>query len=481
MSGELWTSEELATICNGRLTQEGWAANSVSIDSRTMEDGALFVALKGDNFDGHDFVKAALEGGASAALVDHVPEDVEDNAALIVVDNTFIALQEIGRAARHRSKAKIIAVTGSVGKTGTKEMLAAAFGALGKTHASKSSHNNHLGVPLSLANMAVDTEYGIFEIGMNHAGEIAALTQQVKPDIAIITTIEPVHIENFDSVEGIALAKAEIFESMDASGVAILNRDNNHFGALAAQAKTFGVRSIYGFGESGESDIRLTGCILAANGTRVEADVMGESVAFTLQIAGQHIAMNALSVLGAVKAAGGTVSLAAKALERVAPVSGRGNREAVHIGDPKNPVTLIDESYNASPTSMTAAFRVLAMIDPGHGGRRVAILGDMLELGADGPQLHAGLSLPARMANIDLVYTCGPLMKNLHEALPANQRGAHKDNSKDMATIVPDVMIPGDVVMVKGSNGSKMSVVVEAVRDLSKNVKTKKGVSEDAL
>ncbi|MBI2233831.1 MAG: UDP-N-acetylmuramoylalanyl-D-glutamyl-2,6-diaminopimelate--D-alanyl-D-alanine ligase [Micavibrio aeruginosavorus] len=473
-SNVIWTAPEAEAATGGKAGGV-WAATGLSIDTRTLQPGDLFIALKGDRMDGHDCVSDALTKGAAAVMVSRMPTGVKADAPILLVDDTFTALQGLGRFSRHRSGAKVIAVTGSVGKTGTKEMLARVFGALGQIHASKGSFNNHWGVPFSLAAMHSGCDYGIFEIGMNHAGEIAPLARMVQPDVAIITTVEPVHLENFKSVEEIADAKAEIFEGLSHGGTAVINRDNPHYARLLAAAKTRGLKTL-SFGENQDSDARLEECLLASNGSRIRATVMGEDVSFTLLIPGKHIAMNALSVLLAVKAVKGDLKKALTALETIQPVQGRGNRESLDLGDPKNPVTLIDESYNASPVAMRAAFKVLALIDPGRGGRRIAILGDMLELGADAPRLHAELAMPLQAANVSLVYTCGPLMKNLHDALPPQNRGDHRDNSKELAQIVPDVLVPGDVVMVKGSHGSRMDVVVEAMRKLPGNGGLKGGI-----
>lgn len=472
----IWTSADAAAATGGKITKD-WTAQGISIDTRTLKEGDLFIALRGDNFDGHDFVADALKKGAAAAVVSRFPDDLDGNAPLLVVDDTMRGLQDLGRAARARSGARIIGITGSVGKTGTKEMLAVAFGALGQTHASKASHNNHWGVPFSLSAMKMGCDYAIFEMGMNHAGEITPLTQMVRPDIAIITTVAPVHIENFSSEEEIAAAKAEIFEGMEEGGIAILPGDSQWFSFLAERARARGV-NIFSFGENQKADAHLVECLEAANGSRVRARIGSENVSFTLLVPGRHIAVNALAVLAAVKVAGGDITKAARALEKMEPIAGRGRREYLDIGDPQNPVTLIDESYNASPVAMKAAFKVLALVDPGRGGRRIAVLGDMRELGSEGPRLHADLALPLAAADVQLVYTCGTLMKNLYDALPQERRGAHRANSVELAEIVPDVLTPGDVVMVKGSYGSRMGVVVEALRALPeriKNMKSNKG------
>lgn len=458
----IWSAKEAADATGGK-TQGTWNASGVSIDSRTVVQGDLFIAIKGDNGDGHAFAADAIQKGAVAVVVSQEIEGVSSDKQLVVAD-TFKAMQDLGVASRARTSAKIIGVTGSVGKTGTKELLATAFSALGQTHASKKSYNNHWGVPLSLSNMHAGSDYAIFEMGMNHSDEITPLTKFVRPDIAIITTVEPVHVGNFENgVEGIASAKAEIFNGMEKGGKAILNIDNEWFDFLSEKAAAKGL-DVFSFGDNDKADANLINVIEASNGSRVTAKIGDETVEYTLQIAGRHVVMNSLAVLMAVKLAGGDVKTAAQALAKQEPIVGRGKRESLNIGDASNPVTLIDESYNASPASMRAAFKVLALIDPGRGGRRIAILGDMLELGKDSARHHKDLDLPLKAAGVDLVYTCGKAMKNLHDSLPANQRGEHRDTSAELAKIVPDVLVPGDVVMVKGSLGSKMGTIVEALR-----------------
>lgn len=470
-SNSLWTAKDAAAATGGTIASD-WAATGVSIDSRTVGKGDLFIALKGDHGDGHAFVADALKKGAAAAIVSQKIDGVDDGR-LLIVGNTMKALQDLGHASRARTGALIIGVTGSVGKTGTKEFLATAFGTLGQTHASVKSYNNHWGVPFTLSAMHAGSDYGIFEMGMNHANEITPLSEMVKPDISIITTIAPVHVGNFDNgMEGIASAKAEILDGMKAGGKIVLNRDNEWFDYLQTAAMKKGVE-VYSFGESKNADARIDTVIEAANGSRISATIGGEKIDYTLQIAGRHIAVNSLAALMAVKLAGGDIHKAAKAVSRQEPIIGRGKRETLDIGDKNNPVTLIDESYNANPAAMRAAFKVLALVDPGRGGRRIAILGDMLELGADGAKHHAELALPLKAANVDLVYTCGKLMKNLHDSLPANQRGVHKESSAELAQIVPDVLVPGDVVMVKGSLGSKMGTIVEALRALPEKIQKK--------
>lgn len=477
MSGSniIWSAKDAAAATGGHCGGD-WTATGVSIDSRTVKSGDLFIAIKGDSSDGHAYVKAAIDNGAAAAIVSHAIDGVAQDKLLIVSD-TFKALQDLGHAGRARTAATIIAVTGSVGKTGTKEMLAAAFSTQGQTHASIKSYNNHWGVPYSLSSMHAGADFGIFEVGMNHAHEITPLAQMIKPRIAIITTVAGVHAGNFENgEEGIADAKAEIFDGMEEGATAILNADNQWFDRLSGKAKSKGLR-VVSFGENDSADVKLTGFLVAANGCRVESDVMGEKISFTMQSTGKHLALNALSVLAAIKIAGGDLSKAAKAIGKIEPLAGRGSRELLDIGDKENPVVLIDESYNASPVAMKAAFRVLAMVDPGRGGRRIAVLGDMYELGADAAKMHRELAMPLEAAGVQLVYTSGPLMKNLYDALPQDKRGGHADDTAELAKIVPEVLMPGDVVMVKGSRGGgekpRMQLVVEALRALPEKIKQK--------
>ncbi len=472
-SNVIWTSIEVAAATKG-VAKGTWSATGVSIDSRATKKGDLFIAIRGDNTDGHLYAAKAIENGAVAVVVDQAIEGIAEDK-ILMVDDTFKAMQDLGSAARARSAAKIIAITGSVGKTGTKEMLGRAFSALGQTHYSEKSLNNHWGVPLSLSRMHAGCDFGIFEMGMNHTHEIEPLTRMVRPHVAIITTIASVHSEHFaDGLDGIARAKAEIFQGMDEHGIAILNRDNVQYDILKSSAQKCGIRKVFSFGKHEDSDARLNNCLVASNGTRISATILGEEYEFTLKDAGEHIALNALSVLLSVKLLGGEVKQAINALKGIEPPAGRGKREYINVGDPSNPVTLIDESYNASPVAMEAAFKVMALIDPGRGGRRIAILGDMYELGNNAPQIHRDLALPLQAAGVDLVYTCGTLMKNLYDAIPEQNRGAHSEDSPELAQIVPDVLVPGDVVLIKGSRGGgkipRMQVVVEALRELPKKM-----------
>jgi UDP-N-acetylmuramoyl-tripeptide--D-alanyl-D-alanine ligase len=462
----LWTAAEAAAATQGH-TSADFTALGVSIDTRSLQKGDLFVALKGDHLDGHNYIDAAFAAGASAAMVSKEYDAAQAKGPLLVVDDTMKGLEDLGRAARARCKGKIIGVAGSVGKTGTKEMLATLLSACGKTHASKKSFNNHWGVPLSLSNLPSDADFGVFEIGMNHPGEIIGLTDQVKPHIAVITTIDREHIEFFDNgLDGIADANAEIFTGMTAEGIAILNHDNPYFDRLKAHAEKQGIKTILGFGEDDGADIQLMDCALHADSSRVTADVMGTKARYKLQIPGKHIVLNSLGALGVVKAAGGDLDAAIEALKNAEAVTGRGNRHKITLAAGAPPLIIIDESYNANPASMQAAFRVFEMVAPQGDGRRLAVLGDMLELGKDGPRLHAELANPLLKAKADLLFCCGPLMDALYQALPPDWQGAHAKDSKALTDIVKEAVKPGDVLLVKGSAGSRMAYVIEALHAL---------------
>jgi UDP-N-acetylmuramoyl-tripeptide--D-alanyl-D-alanine ligase len=443
-----------------------WTAFGVSIDTRAVAANDIFVALKGPRFDGHDFVAAALSSGAAAAMVDR-PMPGADPTRLLAVPDTMAGLEALAIAARARSTAKIVAITGSVGKTGTKEALAALLAAQGPTHASTGNLNNQIGMPLSLARMPADAGFGVFEVGMNHAGEIAPLSAMLRPHVAIVTNVEAVHLEYFPDVEAIADAKAEIFAGLDVDGAAILNRDNPHFARLAAAARVRGVRHIWGFGEAAGAEGRLVSVDLDPSGSIVRAAILGRAASFRLPLPGRHQVQNALAVLLAVAAIGGDIGAGVAALEKLSPVKGRGVTSQVAI--PGGSFLIVDETYNASPAATRAALAVLGMTAPGPDGRRLVALGDMLELGATGPAEHAGLAEALIAAKVDQVYTAGPLMRCLHDALPAAMRGAHAENSTALAPIVASAVRADDIVLVKGSAGSQMGAVVNALHGLGQD------------
>ncbi len=459
----LWTAEEAARATGAVLAAGAdWAADGVSIDTRAIRQRDLFVALKGPRFDGHDFVAGALSDGAAAAMVDR-PLPSIDPARLLAVKDTQTGLEALARAARARSKARIAAVTGSVGKTGTKEALAKVLGEQGATHASVGNLNNHIGTPLSLARMPAASRFAVFELGMNHAGEIAPLSRMVRPHAAIITTVEAVHLEYFTGIEGIADAKAEIFDGMDADGAAILNRDNPLFDRLARRARALGLGRVWSFGESGD-EARLVSASLTPEGSKVEARILGRKVDFRLPLPGRHQVLNALAVLLAAAALEADLDAAAGSLATLSPVKGRGTVHEVAIRG--GVFRLIDESYNASPAAVRAALSVVGMTPVLSGGRRILVLGDMLELGPEGPAAHADLAEAALDARVGLVFTAGPLSRHLHDALPASLRGAHAADAAALAPIIAGAVGPGDLVLVKGSAGSRMGAVVQALRDL---------------
>ncbi|WP_142848734.1 UDP-N-acetylmuramoylalanyl-D-glutamyl-2,6-diaminopimelate--D-alanyl-D-alanine ligase [Telmatospirillum sp. J64-1] len=456
----LWTADEAAQAVHGD-SQAAWSAGGVAIDSRAVQPGDLFIALQGPNFDGHAFVAKAFEAGAAAAMVHAVPEGLPAGAPLLRVEDTMTGLQALGGAGRARSKARIVAVTGSVGKTSTKEMLGLALSDQGLTHFSLGSLNNHWGVPLSLSRMPRDTRFGVFEIGMNHAGEISPLTRMVRPHVAIVTTVEAVHLEHFASVAEIADAKAEIFEGLEPGGTAVLNRDNPWYDRLAAACAARGV-TILPFGADEKAEARLLDCVIGAEGSDVATRIGGKEIRYRLNVAGRQWVQNSLAVLAAIHALGADAGQAAASLAKLSAPKGRGQRHKLAAN-----VELIDESYNASPVSMRAAIATLAAARPVAAGRRIAVLGDMLELGEKSASLHAGLAESLREAGIDLVFTAGALMERLYETLPPQLRGAHAPDSATLAPQVTAALGEGDVVMVKGSAGSRMGRVVEAIQTWS--------------
>lgn len=463
----LWTRADVIAATNGKAEGADWSASGVSIDSRTLAPGDLFVAIRGEKTDGHAHAVSALKGGAAAAVVSEPTEAMREAGPLVIVSDTLEALNALGRAARRRTGAKIVAVTGSVGKTGTKEALRMILSGQGATHASAASYNNLWGVPLSLARMPADTRFGIFEIGMNHAGEITPLSKLVEPFVALITTVEAVHMAFFSSVEEIADTKAEVFDGLQKGGVAIINRDNPHFARLEAKARAAGAGRIISFGEHEDADARLEKMALKENCSCVSATICGQPVTYKLGVPGRHIVMNSLAMLACVSALDADLTLAALALANLQAPKGRGERHCVAA--PGRPFTLVDESYNANPASTKAAIEALGQMEPGVRARRIAVLGDMLELGAESIALHRGLAGPLAAADIDLVYACGPHMRELYKALPQDRQGAYAETSAELTGMLIEAIQGGDVVMVKGSFGSRMGPVVEALLALGED------------
>ena len=465
----LWTAKDAGGATGGKVLGGDWSVDGVSIDTRTLQPGDLFVALKAAR-DGHEFVAQALKNGAGAALVSHIPEGVSEDAPLLLVDDVLPALEALGKAARARTKARVIAVTGSVGKTSTKEMLRAVLTPQGKTHAAEASYNNHWGVPLTLARMPADADFAVIEIGMNHPGEIAPLAKMARPHVALVTTVAAAHLEAFDDISGIAREKGAIFEGLEPGGIAVVNGDLDTTPILL---KAAGTAQVEQFGASADLPNHLTHVGLTEEATICKGMVCGVEYLFKISTAGRHFASNALGVLVAVHALGADVTLAARDMPLWHPPAGRGTREEVILDAAEGlGLTLIDDAFNANPTSMAAALEVLSVMMPKdgigrlHKGRRIAILGDMLELGPDEAALHIAIADLPHIAALDRVHCVGPRMKALWQALSGDQQGKWVETAPELATCVASLVDAGDIILVKGSKGSKVSLAVDAIRKL---------------
>jgi UDP-N-acetylmuramoyl-tripeptide--D-alanyl-D-alanine ligase len=456
MPEPLWTSEDMVRATGGKATGASFAASGVSIDTRTLEPGDLFVALAGER-DGHEFVPQALAKGAAGALV----AKPAGEPAVLVAD-TLTALEKLGVAARERaSHARRGAITGSVGKTSLTQAVAAGLARAGRSHASVKSYNNHIGVPLTLARMPRATERAIFEVGMNHADEIRPLVGMIAPEAVAITNVGPVHIENFaDGEAGVARAKAEIFEGLQPGGVAVLNADDRWFPALKAAADGRGAR-VRTFGSTALSDAQLLGFKLDG-GAQVQAKLHGQPITVSLRQTGAHWGLMSLAALLMLEALDVGLDDGLAALAAFEPLEGRGAARPIRL--PGGDFTLVDESYNANPISVTAALKTLGA-RPAR-GRRIVALTDMLELGADSRAMHAALAAPIEDARVDLVFCAGPMMRALFDALPSTRRGAYADAADGLAPRLVQAVEPGDVVMVKGSRGSRAKDLVEALAAL---------------
>ncbi|HEV7260864.1 MAG TPA: UDP-N-acetylmuramoylalanyl-D-glutamyl-2,6-diaminopimelate--D-alanyl-D-alanine ligase [Bosea sp. (in: a-proteobacteria)] len=463
MSAPLWSGDQLIAALGARAEGAVPAAvTGISIDTRTLEPGDAFFAITGEARNGHDFVAAALEKGAALAVVDEAhAAQFAGKGALAIVPDVLKAMERAGSARRAELKAGIVAVTGSVGKTGTKDALRLVLSRQGKTHAPVASYNNHWGVPLTLCRTPADVDYAVYEIGMNHPGEILPLAKLVRPQVSIITTIQPVHLAAFESLEGIAEEKAGVFWELEPGGTAIVNADIPQAELLERIAKAGPAGQVIRFGESADADVRLISCALKSDVSTVEALVMGQPVTYRLGSPGKHIVLNSLAVLAAVKALGADLALAALALGDLRPPAGRGAQQKLE--GPGGPFTLIDESYNGNPASMRAAIENLGRIPIAGRGRRIAVLGDMLELGPSGGALHKGLGEAILTNHVDAVFACGPLMRELYDSLPSTLRGAYAAQASGLEPLVLDAIRGGDVVMVKGSLGTRMGPIVKAV------------------
>ena len=475
----LWTSADAVAATGGQSTTD-WQANGVSIDTRTLQPGDLFVALK-DLRDGHDFVAQALAKGAAAALVSRIPDGLAPGAALLVVPDVLQALEDLGRAARARSGAKVIGVTGSVGKTSTKEMLRVVLGGQGRVHAAEASYNNHWGVPLTLARMAPDAEFAVIEIGMNHPGEIAPLARLARPHVVMITTVAPAHLEAFASLEGIAHEKAAIIDGLEPGGTAILPADLPVSPILLAKARAAQARTVT-FGAADAADYRLTSVQIGDESTVVRASRQGKPVLYKVLSPGRHFATNGLAVLAVADTLGLDPVIAAADLGRWQPPAGRGTRERIVLDVVEETgIDLIDDAFNANPASMAASLEVLINATPEDGigskakGRRIAILGDMLELGPTETALHEAIADTPGLAAIDIIHCVGPRMKALYARLPRSQRGDWVNSAADLVPRARHLIDAGDIVLVKGSKGIKVSLLVDALRKLGHPPSSAKG------
>ncbi|MCO5069864.1 MAG: UDP-N-acetylmuramoylalanyl-D-glutamyl-2,6-diaminopimelate--D-alanyl-D-alanine ligase [Rhizobiaceae bacterium] len=458
----LWTSEDLVAAMDGRPTgplPEG--VTGISIDSRTLQPGEAFFAIKGETMDGHDFATAAMKAGASVLVIaeGRLPAVGRLSVPKIVVPDVLVALEKLGTAARARSRAKVVAVTGSVGKTTTKEALRHVLSSVGTVHASDKSFNNHWGVPLTLARLPADCDYAVFEIGMNHSGEIRPLTAMVKPHVAIITLIAAAHLGHFKNLEEIAQAKAEIFEGLEEGGTALLNRDDSHFKLLTKLSRHALASKVESFGENEGATYRLLDAKLDSNGSSIRAKVGDQEISARIGVPGRHIIQNCLAVLGVAHLVGADVEKAARALATLQAANGRGRRHMLQ--HPDGPFLLIDESYNANPASMRVALELLDAAPIGDDGRRIAVLGDMLELGAHAPKLHAALADILSGMKIDLVLLAGPEMKALRDKIGESLATEYRANVDELKSVLLNEIGPGDAVMIKSSNGIGFSKLVD--------------------
>ncbi len=459
---ELWSVDALIAAMNARPVGEMPSGiGSISIDTRSLQEGDAYFAIKGDIHDGHKFIGGAQSAGAALAVVseEKLPAFGSISLPLLVVNDVLEALELLGLASRKRSKAQIIAVTGSVGKTTTKEALRHVLSASGRVHASIASFNNHWGVPLTLARMPENTQFGVFEIGMNHAGEISPLVKMVQPHIAVITNVEAAHLGAFANIEEIAKAKAEIFDGVVKGGAVVLNRDNAYFDLLVSSAKKAGIEKIISFGEADGSDVHLTNLKLHNRCSCLMANLFDEQVAVKIGVPGRHIAQNVLAVLAVAKLADADMTKSALALGDMQPEAGRGARHRLAVA--RGQFTLIDESYNANPASMKAAIAMLMAAKPNNMGRRIAVLGDMLELGEKSGEMHGDLASELNGSNVDQVYLVGPDMVHLRDNLLFDLLASYVPDVNQLKPILFSSLLADDVVMVKASKGIGFAGLVD--------------------
>ena len=465
----LWTSEEVEKLTMGNSCHR-WTATGVSIDSRTIEVGDLFIPISGPNFNGHNFIEDALKKGAAASIYSDYAHENMKGAALLKVADTGRALDDIGKGGRDRSLATVVAVTGSVGKTGVKEALGKLLSEQGKSSYNVGSYNNHFGVPLSLARLPKNADYAVFELGMNHAGELTGLSQIVRPNVAIVTTVELAHIEFFSSINDIARAKAEIFQGLQKGGTAILNKDNKFFSLLKLAALDAGAENIVGFGRDKEAQFRLIDCELNPNGSEVQVCFDNINLSYQLSMPGQHWVQNSLAVLAAVQAVGADVIAAAEAFIKIKSCEGRGQRHVLPIND--GFFELIDDSYNASPVSVAAAIKVLSRLETGCSGRRICVLGDMKELGVKSTDLHSAVGDQLREAGVNAVFTVGPEMKGMCRDLPPEINITNVNKTEDLIPPLLNLVRPDDAIY-------QMGKIVRALSDLKTGSNTNSNDEEE--
>ncbi|MEM7215538.1 MAG: UDP-N-acetylmuramoylalanyl-D-glutamyl-2,6-diaminopimelate--D-alanyl-D-alanine ligase [Pseudomonadota bacterium] len=461
----LWGIDALMAAVDGRPVGEmPEGISGISIDTRTLEQGDAFFAIKGDRVDGHDYLVSAMRAGAAVAVVDEskLVSLGSLKLPLIVVRDVLEAMTRLGEVARMRSKARIIAITGSVGKTTTKEMLRTVLSPSGLVHASVASFNNHWGVPLTLARMPEEAKFGVFEIGMNHAGEITPLVKMVRPHVAMITAIAPAHIGAFETIEDIAKAKAEIYSGVVPGGYGLINHDDRRYTLLRDLAGDAGIEHLASYGQKRGSDFWLRELEKTADGSSLSVRVKGQDVDYEIAIPGEHMALNSVGVLGAAVLLGADLDKSCDALSKVTPADGRGTRYVVG-GSGAMGITIIDESYNANPASMEAALEVLGNYEGVKTKRRIAVLGDMLELGRQSRKYHEALAKPISASRADLVFLVGPEMEYLAKILPKEKLGGYYKDAGELGSRLKATMKPGDVFMLKASKGIGFAAVVQSI------------------
>lgn len=474
----IWSATNIIAAVNGRAAGgANWSVNGISIDSRNTNAGDLFIAIKGERQDGHDHIGQAIDNGAVAVLVSR---SIEADIPSIMVDDTFAALNQLALASRQRHQGKRIAITGSVGKTGTRMLVAKALAAYGKTHFSEGNLNNHIGAPLSLARMPQDAAFAVFECGMNHAGELSPLSQYIAPDIAVITTISDSHIAHFSSLNDIAMAKAEIFDGLTAgtsAGIALINSSDHFTPSLADKAYQAGAKQVLSFGLSDLAEFQIISVQRHAEGLNITADIRGQMITFSLGMMASHWAQAGVIALGIVDALGLPLEPAITALASTRDLPGRGERSNLIWRQHDNSIglTLIDDSYNASPLSMISALESLAEYGDENAtpdasldankGRRVAILGDMLELGDSAVERHQALAPLIEASGISILITVGALMEHLNAAIAStNITAIHVHDADAAIALLPSLLEHNDVILVKGSNGIRLSKLIHALK-----------------